>query len=194
MIYKIDKKALLEELSDIAKTGLKVGGLGLAGAAAHAGAFGDSAKAITDAGMHAASGLGHTAAGMIGNGLTKTGNYYGIKYPNMHQQVQANDPQPDGSKLDPINHTQPNTQDDNSDDGDDGDDDDSGTSLLTKGLSAAGALGLGYIGLKGASALGKSRIGRAAGQTLKNSWREGSKRAINVGRALGGSRLVKKRS
>ena len=157
MIYKVDKCIILEseffqeEMSNIAKNGMKLAGAGAAIGMGHAGAFGGGVKGMIDStGEAIANGAGR-ASTQIGNMMNTTQKFY--KNDGTDNTAPANQAVQD-AKHSAAADTPAN----------DADDDDSGLGVL--GTIGAGTLaaGAGYLGLKGA---GKTKMGKKFGNDFK---------------------------
>ncbi len=196
MLYTIDKDVILEsvnlleeEMSQMAKNGMKVGALGATAGLAHAGTFGTGIKNMVDGAGGAIAGGAQTAAHHVGNSLTDAGKFYGHQdtpeNANSHQVQVNNQTHHDATKV--AEHS-------------DNGDDDSGMGIL--GAIGAGtvAAGLGYAGLKGAKAGNKAYQGsglqkkvNSGMSNMKNSYNAGNNGmsqsgGVNVMNRLGGVR------
>lgn len=176
MIYKVNKSIILEseifqeEMSNIAKNGMKLAGAGAAVGMGHAGAFGGGIKGMIDStGEAIANGAGR-ASTHVGNTMDTTQKFY--KNDGVVHTAPANQAVQDAKQS---AHTP-------AQDTSDASDDDDGLSVL--GTIGAGTLaaGAGYLGLKGA---GKTKMGKKFGNDFGMGNKGGSISNPGIAHKLG---------
>ena len=186
MLYSIDKQLLLEnvslleeEMSPMARRGMKLAGAGGVGALAHAGTFGSGVKNAVDGTYDAVKGMAQTAGSKAGSSLTDAGKFYGNK--ESAGKVAGGHTDTTG-----MNHQQAKVETGAQDHANtsadvDASDDEDGLGVLGSIGAATVAGGLGYLGYKGA----KSKAGKTIGRGIATGAKAAGHSTMNAARTAG---------
>ncbi len=143
MIFDVNKSIILEslslleeEMSQMARNGMKVGAVGAGLGLAHAGTFGSGVKNAVDGSYDAVRGAASAAGSKIGNEATAAGHFYGGD-----KMFQAKESAPVSDVRQKVEHDAQHASVDAAAPIDDAADDDSGIGILGGlGLAAAGGI------------------------------------------------------